>query len=110
MAPAPVRGLLVSLKEAMIVLGILLGYLVGYALEDRVGGWRLTYGVATYPAVAMFLGMFMMPPSARWLVLQGRVDEGRAALRFVSPSITELAIAEIQVRVRDGGEDGGGGG
>ena len=37
MSPAAIRGTLVSLKEAAIVLGISLGYGVGYAYRDVVG-------------------------------------------------------------------------
>lgn len=40
MSPPEVRGTLVSLKEALIVVGMLLGYGIGYALSDTPGGWR----------------------------------------------------------------------
>lgn len=56
---------MVSMKEAMIVVGMLLGYTIGWILDDTVGGWRTTYGVASVFAVLMFVGMFFMPPSAR---------------------------------------------
>ncbi|CAN0036821.1 unnamed protein product, partial [Phaeothamnion confervicola] len=36
MAPSAVRGLLVSLKEAMIVVGMLLGYFMGWCLSSQV--------------------------------------------------------------------------
>lgn len=65
MSPAAVRGVLVSLKEAMIVLGMLFGYTAGWILEDTVGGWRVTYGLGVIPAIAMLTGMYFMPPSAR---------------------------------------------
>lgn len=68
MSPPSVRGVLVSMKEAMIVVGMLMGYSIGWVLEDTVGGWRFTYGVGAIPSVAMFIGMFFMPPSARWAV------------------------------------------
>ena len=44
MSPASIRGTLVSLKEAAIVLGICLGYGVGYAYSEVEGGWRWAYG------------------------------------------------------------------
>ena len=65
MSPSAVRGVLVSMKEAMIVVGMLLGYSLGWFLEDSAGGWRWTYGVAAVPAVGMLAGMYGMPPSAR---------------------------------------------
>ncbi|CAN0123147.1 unnamed protein product [Ectocarpus fasciculatus] len=97
MAPASVRGLLVSLKEAMVVVGMLFGYSLGWYLEDTIAGWRYTYGAGAFPAVIMFAGMFLMPPSARWLVFSGKMDEARKSLQFVTPGISELAVAEIQV-------------
>ena len=36
MSPSHIRGLLVSLKEAVIVLGILVGYAIGYAADRRI--------------------------------------------------------------------------
>ena len=65
MSPSAVRGVLVSMKEAMIVVGMLLGYSLGWILEDTVGGWRWTYGVGAIPSMVMFVGMYCMPPSAR---------------------------------------------
>ena len=44
MAPTTIRGLLVSLKEAFIVLGMVLGYSIGYVYSTSSGGWRYTYG------------------------------------------------------------------
>ena len=50
MAPPSLRGLLVSLKEAFIVVGILFGFLLGYLLcSDESsymveGGWKWSYG------------------------------------------------------------------
>eukprot|EP00903_Cladosiphon_okamuranus_P012452 g11662.t1 len=96
MSPAAVRGVLVSMKEAMIVVGMLCGYSIGWYLEDTVAGWRYTYGVAAFPAVVMFSGMFLMPPSARWLVFSGQIESARKSLQFVTPGISELAVAEIQ--------------
>ena len=33
----------------------------------------------------------------RWLVFSGRIDAARKSLQFVTPGISELAVAEIQV-------------
>lgn len=60
MAPASIRGLLVSMKEAFIVLGMLLGYSVGYGYSETPGGWRLTYAWSTIIAMMMFSGMFYL--------------------------------------------------
>ena len=48
-APASVRGLLVSCKEAIIVVGMLFGYLASYAFQDLQHNWRWMLGAP--PAV-----------------------------------------------------------
>ena len=96
MAPPSYRGLLVSLKEAFIVLGMLLGYTSGMIFNYSVGGWRYTYAVALPIAVAMSIGIYLLPPSARWLCLRGRLDDAKASLAFVlPPRSAKAAYADI---------------
>ena len=45
-APSDLRGLLIAMKEAAIVLGILLGYLAG-SVFSYPGGWRVIWGSAS---------------------------------------------------------------
>ena len=54
-----------SLKECLIVVGILSGYLASYLLIDTVGGWRTMYGLSFFPAVGLLLGM--VSPSCQQL-------------------------------------------
>lgn len=56
-SPAHVRGLLVSLKEVMIVCGILLGYLVAYESSEDVGGWREMYDASLALVAVLAAGM-----------------------------------------------------
>eukprot|EP01034_Spumella_vulgaris_P028505 gene28505-35371_t len=96
MAPPSVRGLLVSLKEVFIVVGMVLGYTIGYAYSEVSGGWRSTYGWSSLVAVIMFFGMWHLPYSARWLALKGRINEAKASLRFVTPDLPESEIDAIR--------------
>lgn len=89
MAPTQIRGMLVSLKEAFIVLGIVLGYSIGYGNSEVVGGWRTTYVVSTSVAAIMCVGMYYLPYSCRWLALKGRVEEAKESLKFVSPPYSD---------------------
>ncbi|XP_057483123.1 D-xylose-proton symporter-like 3, chloroplastic [Actinidia eriantha] len=77
--PSQIRGTLISLKELFIVLGILLGYFVGSFQIDAIGGWRYMYGVSAPVALIMGLGMWSLPPSPRWLLLQA--VQGKASIQ-----------------------------
>ena len=83
MSPPNLRGLLVSMKEAMIVVGILCGYLIGWVLEDTPRGWAYVYGCSSFLSGIMFFGTFTIPFSARWLLLRGREDEAFLSLQWV---------------------------
>ncbi|EOY10062.1 PREDICTED: D-xylose-proton symporter-like 2 [Theobroma cacao] len=76
-APSQIRGLLISLKEFFIVLGMVAGYGIGSLLVETVAGWRYMYGASTPLAVIMAIGMWWLPASPRWLLLcaiQGKGD------------------------------------
>jgi sugar porter (SP) family MFS transporter len=83
MGPSQIRGLLVTLKEAAIVLGMLLGYSVGYYNSTIPGGWAYTYATSAFFSVAMLALSFTIPRSSRWLLKHGLQDEALRSLRFV---------------------------
>ncbi|TQD76105.1 hypothetical protein C1H46_038373 [Malus baccata] len=74
--PSQIRGTLISLKELFIVLGILLGYFVGSFEINVVGGWRYMYGISASVALLMGIGMWVLPPSPRWLLLRAAQGKG----------------------------------
>ena len=95
-SPAESRGKLVGLFQFNIVFGILVAYLSNYLLAN-VGehSWRLMLGVQAVPAVAFLLFLFRVPESPRWLLLHGRLDEGREVLRTINPATVEADVAAI---------------
>lgn len=94
-APPHLRGAFVSAKEAMIVVGMLLGYAVGAAFRPQANGWRWTLACAAPIALVMGAGMLVLPRSPRWLALQGRKEEARRALRFVSPEASDDVFDKV---------------
>jgi sugar porter (SP) family MFS transporter len=102
--PPRVRGGLVSLNQLAITTGILVSYLIDYGLSDS-GNWRLMFGLAAIPAVALFAGMLFQKESPHWLIRQGRDDEARAVLRRVrAEEDIEAEIKEVrEVSQREGG-------
>lgn len=90
-SPAVTRGFLTSLPEVFINVGILLGYVVNYALSglsSRIN-WRLMLGLAAVPAIVVASGVLAMPESPRWLVMKGRVEEAKKVLKRTSESEAE---------------------
>jgi sugar porter (SP) family MFS transporter len=78
-APAAHRGLLVSVNQLMITVGIVVAYAVDY-LFAAGGAWRWMFGVGILPAAALGLGMLLLPDTPRFLVRAGRPAEARAVL------------------------------
>jgi SP family galactose:H+ symporter-like MFS transporter len=93
-APADKRGGVVSLNQLCITLGILVSYLVGYALAASEG-WRWMLGLGALPGIVLSLGMLVMPESPRWLAGHGRTADAEAALRRLR------ATADVSAEMAD---------
>lgn len=95
MAPANVRGALVSLNQLMITVGILVAYLVNLAFAAS-GNWRWMLGLAIVPAMVLGIGIVFLPETPRWLISQHLVDRARSVLRRTrNEARVEDEIAEI---------------
>lgn len=81
-APAGLRGRLVSMNQMAIVTGILLAYFVNWVLSfEGQQSWRWMFAVAAVPSVAFLAALFFVPESPRWLVAAGRREEAAGVLR-----------------------------
>jgi sugar porter (SP) family MFS transporter len=98
LAPAKTRGRLVGTFQINIVIGILLAYLSNYCI-GRLGigaaEWRWQLGIAAIPAFLFLVLLFGIPPSARWLATQKRVDEARTVLQMMGAENPEGELREI---------------
>src|SRR5271166_75615 len=66
MAPARIRGALVSLNQLAITVGVGVAYFVDYALAASES-WRWMFASAVFPAIVLLIGMIFLPESPRWL-------------------------------------------
>ncbi|KAL6653571.1 hypothetical protein ACP70R_008495 [Stipagrostis hirtigluma subsp. patula] len=111
-APASTRGVLSSLLDIFINVGILLGYVSNYAFAGLPlrHGWRVMYAIGVFPPVLIAAGVLMMPESPRWLTLRGRDADARAVLVRTSDTVGEadLRLDEIKQAVTAPQDDGGG--
>jgi SP family galactose:H+ symporter-like MFS transporter len=79
-SPAGARGAIVSLNQLCITCGILVSYLVGFALASASGGWRWMLALGAVPGIILSAGMLVLPESPRWLAGHGRASEADAVL------------------------------
>uniref|UniRef100_A0A6J0SFI4 Solute carrier family 2, facilitated glucose transporter member 10 n=1 Tax=Pogona vitticeps TaxID=103695 RepID=A0A6J0SFI4_9SAUR len=64
MVAAHQRGVLVSLYEAGITVGILLSYALNYLFADTHQGWRYMFGLVIGPAAIQFLSVLFLPKTS----------------------------------------------
>lgn len=113
MAPAKLRGKLVTYYQLAITIGILLAYfsnsyiqasasqLAATGWAERVfilEPWRGMFAVGIIPAVIFLLMSLFIPESPRWLALQNRTGEADSILTKISGR--EYAAKEM-VAIRD---------
>ncbi|MGI4941058.1 MAG: sugar porter family MFS transporter, partial [Janthinobacterium lividum] len=89
-APAQQRGALVSCNQLAVTLGILVSYLVGYALAAG-GAWRWMLGLGAVPGVVLAIGMLLLPETPRWLAGHGHAERAASALRRLRGQAIDIA-------------------
>jgi len=108
-APAKIRGMLVTLYQLAIVFGINIIYIVNYLIantHDQVWnvqlGWRYMLGSEGIPAILFFILLFFVPESPRWLVKENRSDEALKILNKINgPEETHQILKEIKEAVNE---------
>ncbi len=105
-APANIRGRLISLQQLAIVLGLFLAFFSNYnlagAAEDASASgelwwgfdaWRWMFWMELIPATAFFLLLLFIPESPRYLVAAGKPQKALDVLA----SLTNRVFAQKQV-------------
>jgi MFS transporter, SP family, galactose:H+ symporter len=80
-SPASDRGAIVSLNQLCITAGILVSYLVGFALAGVSDGWRWMVALGAVPGIILSLGMLVLPESPRWLAGHNRIRDAESVLQ-----------------------------
>ena len=107
-APAAIRGRMVSFNQLNIVIGISAAFFTNYLILTigqsdiawaeslRLGewNWRWMLGIETLPAVLYFFALLFVPESPRWLAMQGREEDAREVLERGSGA--EQARVDLQ--------------
>jgi MFS transporter, SP family, major inositol transporter len=86
-SPSARRGRIVTRNELMIVTGQLLAFIfnayLGNSFGESGGIWRWMLVVATLPAIALWIGMYFMPETPRWLASIGSFGEALKVLQQI---------------------------
>jgi sugar porter (SP) family MFS transporter len=81
-APQRIRGMLVSLNQLAITIGIVFSYLINYYFSAQ-GEWSWMLGLGVVPAVILLLGTIYLPESPRWMILKGWEHKARDILQRI---------------------------
>ncbi|MFP3126019.1 sugar porter family MFS transporter [Ectobacillus funiculus] len=104
MAPSERRGRLVTQNELMIVTGQFLAYVCNAVIGNVFGEaghvWRYMLVIASLPAVALWIGVLILPESPRWLASTGRMTEALKVLKQIrSERIASRELKEIAAHI-----------
>ncbi|XP_037376323.1 solute carrier family 2, facilitated glucose transporter member 12 [Talpa occidentalis] len=100
-APQHRRGLLVSLNELMIVIGILCAYISNYAFANVSHGWKYMFGLVIPLGLLQAIAMYFLPPSPRFLVMKGQEETASKVLgrlRSISDTTEELTVIKSSLK------------
>ncbi len=120
-APAAMRGRMVSFNQLNIVVGISAAFFTNYlilrlgqsdlawaeALRLGEWNWRWMLGVEALPAIFYFIALFAVPESPRWLLMNGRDDDARRVFEKVSDSAqaqADIGAVKASLHAEEGTE------
>ena len=94
-SPAPIRGRLTAMNQLAIITGMLVTYIVNWALVDiGPNNWRWMFAAEAIPSSLFLVALFFVPESPRWLAKSGREQESLSILTKIGGA--EFAINESQ--------------
>lgn len=113
-APASIRGKLVSLNQLTIVIGILAAQIVNWLLvsDDTAWNvamsWRWMFWSAAFPALAFLVLAAFIPESPRWLAMKGRRERATQILtRIGGSTYAQSELSSLQNDMENKQKQGG---
>lgn len=95
-SPMERRGLLVTLYELMVVLGVMAGFSCSFAFATVSHGWAYTFGLVIPLALLQMSVFLFLPLSPRFLVTKNKVEEARGVLVRIRRGMDEYVDTELR--------------
>ena len=107
-APAKIRGTLVTYYQLAIVVGFFVVFLATYFIgnsaseaENIQSGWRLMFWSELIPSLSFLVLLFFVPKSPRWLAIKGMKTEALSVLtRIHGAEVAQMEIIEIEKSIQ----------
>jgi len=104
LAPAKIRGRMVTIYQMAIVLGFfivfIVTYLIGSGRDETYNlelGWRVMFWSELVPCGLFFGLLFLVPQSPRWLLLKGKEEKAfTILLKIHGEELAKKELAEIK--------------
>ncbi|ETN45178.1 uncharacterized protein HMPREF1541_10055 [Cyphellophora europaea CBS 101466] len=99
-SPAKYRGLFLSIFQFCTSFGTLIGTIINWrtAPMDGKQAYLIPLGLIYVVPVLISIGMFFIPESPRWLILQGKQEAGINALTWLRPTGADVALEAEEIR------------
>ncbi|KAK0384884.1 hypothetical protein NLU13_7362 [Sarocladium strictum] len=99
-SPAKYRGLFMSCFQFCISFGTLVGTIIDWATAKRPdrSAYLIPLGIIYSVPVIIAIGLFFIPESPRWLILQGRYEDGHKSLAWLRPAGADVAKEVTDIR------------
>jgi SP family xylose:H+ symportor-like MFS transporter len=108
-APADIRGKLVSFNQFAIIFGMLVIYFVNYFIAKQgneqwliTDGWRWMFFSGAIPALLFFVLLLFVPETPRYLAMKGRDSQALKVLeKIAGKNNASTVLAEIKTTLHE---------
>jgi sugar porter (SP) family MFS transporter len=108
--PPNVRGRIAGLFQEFLVIGVTISYWLCYGVSRNIAPstmqWRIPIAFQLVPSGIMFIGLWFLKESPRWLMKQGRHSEATISLAYTrraDPESEEVQreLSEIHASIQE---------
>ncbi|CAG5116892.1 unnamed protein product [Candidula unifasciata] len=82
-APISIRGLLITMNQLFITIGIVISSVFAGAFQGFDGGWRIMLGAGALPGVIQFIFFLGLPESPRYQLMKSQEAKAEKTLKQI---------------------------